>query len=69
MDKLAILNKIKEIYTNNDNIIAYLKLENNQEKNSLEDILISYDFQAGTYFKAYKKDPRLKNEYCYYLAK
>lgn len=69
MDKLSILNKIKEIYANNENIIDYLKSINNEEKTSLEDILISYDFQAGTYTKAYKNDPRSKNEYCYYLAK
>ena len=30
--------------------------------------MISYDFQAGTYYQEYKKDPSLKDKYCSYLA-
>ncbi|KOP82301.1 hypothetical protein AMS60_07245 [Bacillus sp. FJAT-21945] len=58
MDKLGYLNKIKEIYINNENIIKYLKHLDKRKINSLEDILISYDFQAGTYIEEYKKRPQ-----------
>lgn len=69
MEKLSMLNRIKEIYNNNENIIAHLKKVNKSEENSLEDILISYDFQAGTYTKGYKENPDNKNLYCTHLAK
>ncbi|OMP65827.1 methyltransferase domain-containing protein [Domibacillus epiphyticus] len=68
MDKLVLLKKIKEIYEENENIIAYLKTFNNEDKNSLEDILISYDFQAGSYIKGYENNPSVKNAYCDYLS-
>lgn len=40
MEKLSMLNRIKEIYDKNENMIAFLKttMDNNKE-NSLEDIL------------------------------
>ncbi|CAH8767384.1 methyltransferase domain-containing protein [Paenibacillus dendritiformis] len=56
MDKIAILNRVKEIYQNNGNIINYLKGLDGRTFNTLEDILISYDFQAGTYTNAYKNN-------------
>ncbi|OLN24025.1 hypothetical protein BTO30_00995 [Domibacillus antri] len=68
MNKLALLNKVKEIYSNNQNVIAYLKNLNNEDKNSLEDILISYDFQAGSYIKGYENNPTIKDAYCDYLS-
>lgn len=63
MDKLAILNKIKSLYDNNINIINYLKEVNGKNLNSLEDIMISYDFQAGSYIKEYKLNPKWKNDF------
>lgn len=45
MDKKAILNKVKQLYSENQNMMLYLN--NNTHKNSVEDIMISYDFQAG----------------------
>lgn len=51
------------------NIIEYLKNINNSERNTVEDILISYDFQAGTYIAGYKKNPEHLNKYCNALAK
>jgi hypothetical protein len=51
MEKLKELNKIKKLYENGGNIIQYLKSMDNNSMNSLEDILISYDFQAGSYIK------------------
>jgi hypothetical protein len=49
MEKFKIIDKIKEIYHSGGNIIHYLNKGSSQ--NSIEDILISYDFQAGSYIK------------------
>ncbi|MCF6465224.1 methyltransferase domain-containing protein [Clostridium sp. Cult2] len=68
MDKFKILNRIKTVYENGGNIIRYLKDLEGQSNNSLEDILISYDFQAGSYIKAYEKEPKIKDMYCEKLA-
>ena len=56
-DKLLILKRIEAIYEKRENIIHYLKEQNNQNENTLEDIQISYDFQAGDYVKKYENDP------------
>lgn len=48
-----MLDVIKTKYINNDNILQYLKELNAEECNTFEDIMISYDFQAGTYSKKY----------------
>lgn len=53
--KKKLLAKIKEIYDNEENIIKYLKNIDERERNSFEDIMISYDFQAGTYVENYYK--------------
>ena len=45
------LNKIKKIYSNGGNIIKYLKKLKKSSENDIMDILISYDFQAGSYIK------------------
>ena len=51
-NKLLLLNKIRDMYEKNDvNIIQWLKNKSGSEMNDLADILISYDFQAGTYSK------------------
>lgn len=56
--KLTILNRVKELYEKeNKNIIEYLKNISNQTNNTVEDILISYDFQAGVYSEAYYREP------------
>lgn len=58
--KYAMLKRIQEIYANNENIIAFLKKQNDKKMTSVEDILISYDFQAGTYKQSYDKNPDFK---------
>lgn len=56
--KLSILKRIKELYEfENKNIMQYLKEISNTTNNSIEDILISQDFQAGTYTKSYYDNP------------
>ncbi len=68
MEKFKQLKKIKEIYDNGDNIIQYLKSIGKENTNSIEDILISYDFQSGTYIKNLFENPELTN-YCNAIAK
>lgn len=50
-----LIQNVKKIYENDENIIKYLKTIENRDCNSIEDILISYDFQAGQYTKDYFK--------------
>ncbi|AXH98433.1 class I SAM-dependent methyltransferase [Sporosarcina sp. PTS2304] len=68
MEKLSLLKVISEIYSKNENIISYLKSIDNRKNNSIEDILISYDFQAGSYTEWYKNDPHLRDETVSYLS-
>lgn len=68
MDKLKVLSRIKKLYFENTNIIKFLKDLDGREHNSIEDIMISYDFQAGTYIEKYLANPKFTQEYCFYLA-
>lgn len=68
MEKFALLEKIKEVYERGENIIQYLKSIDSSTANALDDILISYDFQAGSYVKALAKNPVQKRNYCSSLA-
>lgn len=43
------------MYEDDVNIIQYLNGLDNKENNSVEDIMISYDFQAGSYVKTILK--------------
>lgn len=61
MNKKSILKEIKKIYEKGGNIVQYLREGNN---NSLEDIMISYDFQAGNYTKLYYEEPEMTKELC-----
>lgn len=60
--------KVKEIYASGGNIIKYLKEIGKNELNTIEDILISYDFQAGSYIKNYFNNMDFVNQYCGALA-
>lgn len=69
MESLGILNRIKEIYQENQNIIQYLRGMEERSYNSVEDIMISYDFQAGKYIENYKRNTPVYQNYCFYLSK
>lgn len=69
MDKLKILNRIRQLYLENKNIMAYLRDLKGNDYNSTEDIMISYDFQAGTYVDEYKSNTSFTKSYCNHLAK
>ncbi len=69
IDKIKLLKRIKDLYeTKNINIIKWLKQRNNEEINDISDILISYDFQAGTYIEKYKKNKQARFDYLKRLA-
>lgn len=65
---INIIGIIKKIYEENGNIIQYLRNENKRETNTIEDILISYDFQAGSYIDFVKKNPEYIENYSTNLA-
>ncbi len=69
MDKFKQINKVKDIYANGGNIIKYLKSLNKKDQNTIEDILISYDFQSGSYIKSFSENLDYKEKYSAALAK
>lgn len=62
------LKAIKKIYEGGGNIIQHLK-QNRNDLNTLEMILISYDFQSGTYIRDVKKNPCFNREYTAAIAR
>jgi hypothetical protein len=68
MEKINLIQKVKSLYDNGENIIDYLKKIANREQNTIEDILISYDFQAGTYIKYAQDNPEHINKYSTEIA-
>lgn len=57
-----MLQRIKELYKQNVNIIKHLKQLDNRVQNTTEDIMISYDFQAGSYLRNYQRNQEIYNE-------
>ena len=62
MSKLALISKIKELYNNGNNILELLRKESGG-LNDPESIMISYDFQAGSYTKLAEQNTVYLNEY------
>tara|TARA_B100000941_G_C28498496_1_gene552505 strand:+ start:1178 stop:2059 length:882 start_codon:yes stop_codon:yes gene_type:complete len=52
LDKLF---QLKKLYSNNTNILDFLREE--KQTNRVEDILISYDLQSGTYTQNFEENP------------
>lgn len=69
MEKFKHLQRIRELYMNGGNIIQYLKSIGDNDLNTMEDILISYDFQSGSYIQYFSKNQEYINLYCKALAK
>jgi ubiquinone/menaquinone biosynthesis C-methylase UbiE len=67
-NKIDLIPRIKELYKNGTNIIQFLKNERGEELNTIEDILISYDFQAGSYIKLVKENSSYHNAYTQEIA-
>jgi ubiquinone/menaquinone biosynthesis C-methylase UbiE len=69
MEKFKHLKKIKDLYLQGNNIIQYLKSIDNSQSNEVGDILISYDFQAGSYIQGFSKNQISLQKYSKALAK
>ena len=65
MNKFTMLQEIRDVYSRGENIMRYL---NADSYNSKESILISYDFQAGSYIDNYHKNLDSVNLYTDQLA-
>lgn len=65
MNKKELLSKISDLYyKKNINLLDYLKsISETGNDRSVEDILISYDFQAGSYVKEYESNPEWKDKF------
>lgn len=69
MENFKILNVVKQIYDDNKNIMDYLKNTKHSKSNTIEDIMISYDFQAGTYIKHFEENKNFAYKYCGEISK
>lgn len=63
MDKIDLIPKIRELYSRGENIIQFLRNQSGKDLNTIEDILISYDFQAGSYIKFASDNPQYIDAY------
>lgn len=64
MKNISTLRQIQELYKyENINIIQYLKEARKDSEVTVEDIMISYDFQAGSYIKDYQEAPEEKDKF------
>lgn len=55
MNKIFVTNELKAVYENGGNIIDYIHKKRGGEGNFTEEILLSYDFQAGSYYDEYRE--------------
>jgi ubiquinone/menaquinone biosynthesis C-methylase UbiE/uncharacterized protein YbaR (Trm112 family) len=62
MTKLKLIKKIRDIYQANQNMMEFLR-GSNDSRNDIESIMISYDFQAGSYIKAATKNHEYIDSY------
>ncbi len=69
MNSLKNLSIIKELYKKGENIIQYLKNANEEQLNTPESILISYDLQAGSYTENYKNNKEFIEHYSSHVAR
>ncbi|MGZ7446009.1 methyltransferase domain-containing protein [Paenibacillus sp. TH7-28] len=67
-EKLKQLKNIKKLYDQQKNIIQHLKKSAGEEANSTSDILISYDFQAGSYIQSYYNNRKPRDDFAAKLA-
>lgn len=65
---LQIIERIKKIYESGENIIKYIK-QGSDRANTVEDILISYDFQSGSYVDFVNKNEEYVETFTNAIAK
>lgn len=56
------------MYDQQKNIIQHLRQNGGADANSTSDILISYDFQAGSYIQSYNNNPKFRDDFADKLA-
>lgn len=64
----GLLKKISEIFHEGKNVSQYIREQKGLDHNDIETILISYDFQAGSYIKAASDNKQLIKEYCHAVS-
>lgn len=69
MNNIKLIPRIKELFEKGENIIHYLKSRDGRAANTVEDILIAYDFQAGSYIKLARENPAHIGNYTSAIAK
>ncbi|TAE82980.1 MAG: methyltransferase domain-containing protein [Bacteroidetes bacterium] len=62
MTKLKLIQKIKDVYQKGENMMEFLR-STSDGKNDIESIMISYDFQAGSYIEIAAKNEDYINRY------
>jgi len=67
-NKLALTRRVGEIYSSGGNLMAFLREQATSSRNTVEDIMIAYDFQAGSYIAAFERDPAYLQAYTSELA-
>ncbi|MFT6981249.1 MAG: ubiquinone/menaquinone biosynthesis C-methylase UbiE/uncharacterized protein YbaR (Trm112 family) [Crocinitomicaceae bacterium] len=68
MKNFKHLQKVKEVFSKNGNIIQFLNKLDESDQNSTDNIIISYDFQSGSYIKATAKNLEYNQTYCSAIA-
>ncbi|MGH8865928.1 MAG: class I SAM-dependent methyltransferase, partial [Burkholderiales bacterium] len=67
VNRLALTSRIAELYARGENMLENLRrLQGGAvpaQTNSAEDIMISYDFQAGCHVQSYERDPAFLDRY------
>ena len=69
MMEIDLIPRIKQLFENGENIIEFLKRIEGRSSNTIEDILISYDFQSGSYVKFTQENPTFNTNYTTAIAK
>ena len=69
MKNFEYLEAVRQHYLAGGNILSFLKSQEGKTGNEAADILMSYDFQAGTYTAAFDQDPMLRKTYAEAIAK
>lgn len=67
-NKMKMLYDLKQRYSKRENIINFLKDSSGEKVNSVSDILISYDLQAGSYIRGYNRDRAIRDRFAERLA-
>ena len=63
MEALKQLQLIKQLYGEGKNIMQHFRSAGGSDRNSTEAILVSYDFQAGSYVANVKANPDFMDQY------